>query len=194
MKSNKMLEFIKALEGSEIDLSKLDLSGLEEEWNRQYNGMKVAYGKEVAENTVKGLLEKYSLESEESIKTLIDSSKTDKEKENETIISLQKQMEEITGTLKQKDAELLRTNHLSKLQNFKLEDGKVVKIKADKLDNAYKLISDSITDDKPFEVVAGEFIKNTPEWLDGTTKPSITIGDDGGDNPPPSGDSIEKYW
>lgn len=188
MKAETILKFIKLPEGVEFDLTQLDIKGLEDEWNRQYNGMKKLYGEEVETKTKQDLLSKYGLEKEEDIKVLQDSTKNKEELENETLTNLQSELETIKSTLAEKDAELTKTNNISLLSNLG--------IKKERLDKAYKLISSDLTEETDFKTLAESFIKDTPEWV-GTNKPSIDLGDDN-DNDDDTGKNeasdLEKAW
>ena len=183
MKPETMLEFIVLPEGVTIDLKPLN-----EEWNRQYNGMVKTVKEESSVKAVSDLLSKYGFKDEEAIKTLQDSTKDNKVLDDERFKQLQGEFETLTSNLKTKDAELLKQTQLTAL-------GKL-NIRADKLESAYKLISSDINDDNNFETVATKFVESTPEWI-GEQGPGVNLGEDnGGTQTPPveDGKKLENMW
>lgn len=179
MKVKNMLEFIKLPEG--VTAESLGLDKLEAEWNRQYNGMKVSLTNEVTEKvtgeTTKALLDKYGLEKEEDIKSLVDSTKNKEQLENEKLVELQTKFESLESTLKEKDAELVNSTRLSFLRDYKTETGQ--SLNPERLSKAHKLILSDVSDEKDYESVVKEFVSSTPEWLQGTQqKPGVNLGTD----------------
>ena len=170
MKTEAILSFIKLPEGVEFDIKQLDLSSLEAEWNRQYNGMKVSVTKEASEKAVSDLLTEYGLDSKEAIKTLQDANKSKKDLEDTKFTELEEKFNQLTTNFDNKNAELTKQTQLSAL-------GKM-NIKADKLDKAYKLISSDVSDKKDFETIAKEFVESTPEWIQGSKKPGVNFAND----------------
>ena len=138
---------------------------------------------------------KYGLEKEEDIKTLQDSTKTNEKLNDTKYKELETKFTLMETSLADKDAAILKTNQLASLKKIVLADGKETSIKDDKLEYAYNLINSGVTEEKDFNANVLEFVGKTPEWLDGAGKPSVNLGDvKPGDNPPPSEDSIDKYW
>ena len=180
MKIESMLKLIELPEGVTIDLKPL-----EDEWNRQYNGMVKTVREETTTKAVSDLLGKYKLEKEEDIKTLQDANLSNDEKGNEALIKLQGEFETLTTNLKTKDAELLKQTQIGAL-------GKL-NIKADKLEKAYKLISSDVNDDNDFATVATKFVTETPEWI-GEKGPNVNLGDDKGDGTPPPVGKVDDIW
>ena len=195
MKKEAILKLIKVPDGVEFDLNTLDFTGVEEEWNRQYNGMVKTVGEETKTKTVNDLLALYNLEKVEDIKTLQDATKTSKELNDTKYEELELKFKGIEESLATKDAAILKTNQMASLKKISLADGKQTSIKDDKLEYAYNLINSGVTEDKDFNANVLEFVGKTPEWLDGAGKPSVNLGDTGkGDNPPPGDAKVDDYW
>lgn len=182
MKVKNMLEFIKFPEG--VTVEDVDLTALEAEWNRQYNGMKVSITEEVTQKvtdeTKQGLLKQYGFENEEAIKTLVDSTKDKTQSENQALTELQTKLESLESNLAEKDAKLLNSERLSYLGKFKTDKG--LGLNPERIDKAHKLILSEVSDEKDYETAAKELVDTTPEWLTGGSKPKVTIGDDGAGN------------
>lgn len=193
MKASKILELIKLPDGVEIDLSQLDLSAVELEWNRQYNGMVKSVGEEASTKATSELLSKYGLKSEEDIESLLDKTKTDETKSNEEVLAIKKELERLQTDLATKDAKLLKTEQLSQLRSLDLGDGKKASIKNDKLEYAHSLISAGVSEEKDFMTSAKEFISKTPEWLEGTKEPRVDLGTDTGDNEDKTA-KVDDFW
>lgn len=191
MKASNILKLIKLPEGVELDLTQLDLTAVEEEWNRQYNGMKLNVGEEA----VKGFLKEFNVTDKDGLQALINANQTDAEKSNQTIQELQEKINAINTNLEKKEQELVRQNQFSLLRSFEIEEGKKVQIKDDRLEQAHHLISLGVTEDKDFIASAKEFVTKTPEWLVNDTKPSITPFDTKTPPPAPTGDAkVDDFW
>lgn len=182
MKANKILELIKLPEGAEIDLTQLDLSEVELEWNRQYNGMKKSVGEEASAKAVTELLKEYGLSAKEDIKALQDATITNEQKENEEINTLKTTLQTLQNDLKAKDDALIETNRKTSLGNFDLGEGKFAKIKGERIDKAYKLIMSEVSEENTFEDVAKKFITDTPEWVEGSKKQRVSFEDTKNEN------------
>jgi hypothetical protein len=178
MKVKNMLEFIKFPEGVKVE--DVDLTALETEWNRQYNGMKVSITEEVTQKvtdeTKQGLLKQYGFENEEAIKTLVDSTKDKAQLENEALQNMQTELESLKSNLAEKDAKLLNSERLSYLGTFKTDKG--LGLNPERINKAHKLILSEVSDEKDYETAAKEFVDTTPEWLTGGSKPRVNMGDD----------------
>ena len=195
MKKEAILKLLKVPEGIEFDLSTLDFKPLEDEWNRQYNGMKVTVGEETKTKTITDLLAKYGLENEEAIKVLQDSTKTNEELNDTKYKTLEEKFTLMETSLAEKDAAILKTTQMASLKKIALVDGKEASIKDDKLEYAYNLINAGVTEEKDFNANVLEFVGKTPEWLDGTNSRSVDLGDTGtGNNPPPGDAKVDDYW
>ena len=205
MKASNILKLIKLPEGVELDLTQLDLTAVEEEWNRQYNGMKLNVGEEA----VKGFLKEFNVTDKDGLQGLINANKTDADKSNqsiekihirtagstETIQELQDKINAINTNLEKKEQELVKQNQFSLLRSFEIEEGKKVQIKDDRLEQAHHLISLGVTEDKDFTASAKEFVTKTPEWLVNDTKPSIQTYDTKTPPPAPTGDAkVDDFW
>lgn len=191
MKASNILKLIKLPEGVELDLTQLDLTAVEEEWNRQYNGMKLNVGEEA----VKGFLKEFNVTDKDGLQALINANQTDAEKSNQTIQELQDKINAINTNLEKKEQELVKQNQFSLLRSFEIEEGKKVQIKDDRLEQAHHLISLGVTEDKDFTASAKEFVTKTPEWLVNDTKPSIQTYDTKTPPPAPTGDAkVDDFW
>lgn len=188
MKVETILSLIKLPEGVEFDLNSLDLNGLTDEWNRQYNGMKKAYGEEVETKTKQDLLSRYGLEKEEDIKALKDNKETNVGQENEKLSALEEQLKTLQSNLNEKDAQLERTTNLGLLSKLG--------IKEERLEKAYKLIASDVNEETDFKSLADQFVKDTPEWL-GKGRPAVDFNIDkhgDNDNKDQDAETIENAW
>lgn len=175
-----MKEFVKLPEGVDVDLQPLV-----DEWNRQYNGMKVAVTEEVSTKARQELLTKYGLENEDAIKSLIDKSKNIEATKSEEYTQLQKEVETLKENLSKSSQQLQRRERLDVLKN--------AKIREDRLDKAYKLIETELSDDVPFEDAVKKFVEEMPEFV-ATEKPTITFGEDRVKPPQDDETKVDDLW
>lgn len=175
MKATNMFKFIKLPEGVDFDLSQLDLSGLEGEWNRQLNGMKVAHGEETEQKVLKSLFEEMGVSDKEGLLGIKTKLENATKTETEAFQQLKDEIEGLKTINAEKEAQILKTNQLQSLKSI-VDGDKTYKIKDDRLDKAYTLISSMVTEEKDFDANALDFVKSTPEWLENAKSPKITLG------------------
>ena len=189
MKKEQVLELLKKAVGdNEIDVSKIDVDSITKEWNDSINGAIKAETERAKEATKKELLSNLGYESEEDVKQAIEATKTNEEKENEKLTTLEKRLQTMEEDLQKKDKELQTTKQKDVLRGLKIKD--------DKLDKAYKLIASEVSEELDFETAAQNFIKETPEWLDSKDNRTVTLDDkhDGGEDKEEDSKILEEAW
>jgi hypothetical protein len=166
MKKEQVLEIIKKAVGEETKIEDINIDLITEEWNNSVNGAIKAETERAIGVTRKELLSNLGYETEEDIKNALETTKSNKEKENERIQTLEKTIETIQNNLKAKDEELQTSTQKELLRGLKIKD--------DRLNDAYALIKNNVTDEVDFKTAAQSFIEKTPEWVN-KTKPSVTV-------------------
>ena len=166
MKKEQVLELLKKAAGeNEIDLDKLDVDAVTEEWNNSINGAIKAETERAKEKTEEDMLSRLGYENEDAIKEAIQSTKTDKEKENERIETLTKEVETLKSDISTKDNVLLESNQKELLKKSGIRE--------DRVNQAYKLIKDDVTEETDFDTAVKDFIEKTPEWNSDSDKRKI---------------------
>jgi len=175
MKKEQVLELLKKSVGdTEIDIDKIDVDSITKEWNDSINGAIKAETERAKEATRKELLSGLGYESEEDIKKAIEATKTNEEKDNQKLTTLEKRLQTMEEDLQKKDKELQTTKQKDTLRDLKIKD--------DKLDKAYKLIASEVSEEVDFETAAQNFIKDTPEWLSDSKTRTLKTDDPDGTN------------
>lgn len=189
MKKEQVQDLLKKATGDlEIDFDKVNVDSITEEWNNSINGAIKAETERAKEATKKELLSNLGYDSEEEIKKAIESTKTDQEKENDRIEALTKEVETLKTSLTEKDNVLRETSHKEALKN--------AGIRGDRVDQAYKLIKEDLTEEADLETVVKGFIEKTPEWVESKDKREVTLDNqhDGGDDKEDDAKTLEGAW
>lgn len=189
MKKEQVLELLKKATGDvEVDFDKIDVDSITDEWNNSINGAIKAETERAKEATKKELLSNLGYESEDEIKKAIESTKTDQEKENDRIEALTKEVETLKTSLTEKDNVLRETSHKEALKKAGVRD--------DRVDQAYRLVKDDLTEDADLETVVKSFVENTPEWTNSKDKRQVTLDKphDGGEDKEDDAKTLEEAW